>query len=238
MEGCWKCTTVRDSDTCLEFQGLQTRDGHVAAVASVTVPGVLSAETNSEGEFGEPEPTPDDDVASAPSPLRGVIEWLAVLLGAVLVALVVRTFLLQAFSIPSSSMESTLEISDRVLVNKLSYEFGDVERGDIVVFHRPDSLPSPYDDLIKRVVGLPGDVVEGRGNQVFINGAALEEPYLDVDVIIRDFAPVDVPADHVFVMGDNRSNSADSRVFGPIEIDRIEGEAFFRYWPLSRIGTP
>lgn len=190
-----------------------------------------------------PEDTEGDDSPSttgdqAPTALRSAIEWVAVVVGAIVVALVVRTFLLQAFSIPSGSMESTLEVSDRLLVNKLSYQFGDVERGDIVVFFKPESLASPYDDLIKRVIGLPGDTVEGRGNQVFINGEALVEPYLDADVVIRDFAPVEVPVDHVFVMGDNRSNSSDSRVFGPINIDRIEGEAFLRYWPLSRVGTP
>lgn len=190
-----------------------------------------------------PEDTEGDDSPSttgdqAPTALRSAIEWVAVVVGAIVVALVVRTFLLQAFSIPSGSMESTLEVSDRLLVNKLSYQFGDVERGDIVVFFKPESLASPYDDLIKRVIGLPGDTVEGRDNQVFINGEALVEPYLDADVVIRDFAPVEVPVDHVFVMGDNRSNSSDSRVFGPINIDRIEGEAFLRYWPLSRVGTP
>ena len=181
---------------------------------------------------------PSSDEAAPHSALRGAIEWVAVLVGAVLVALVVRTFLLQAFSIPSGSMESTLEISDRLLVNKLSYQFGEIERGDIVVFFKPESLSSPYDDLIKRVIGLPGDVVEARDNQVLINGEPIAEPYLDPNVVIRDFAPVDVPEDHVFVMGDNRSNSADSRVFGPISVDLIEGEAFLRYWPLSRLGTP
>lgn len=190
-----------------------------------------------------PEDTEGDDLPQAPlddgpTALRSAIEWIAVVVGAVVVALVVRTFLLQAFSIPSGSMESTLEISDRLLVNKLSYEFGDVERGDIVVFLKPDSLASPYDDLIKRVIGLPGDTVEGRENQVFVNGEAIAEPYLDAGVTIRDFAPVEVPADHVFVMGDNRTNSTDSRSFGPINIDRIVGEAFLRYWPLSRIGAP
>jgi len=181
--------------------------------------------------------TSSEDSAQ-PSGLRSAIEWVAVVVGAIVVALVVRTYLLQAFSIPSGSMESTLEISDRLLVNKLSYQFGDIERGDIVVFFKPESLVSPYDDLIKRVIGLPGDTVEGRDNQVFINGEALVEPYLDADVRISDFAPIEVPAEHVFVMGDNRSNSTDSRVFGPIDIDRIEGEAFLRYWPLSRMGTP
>lgn len=219
----------------------------MAQFGSVTVPKVLSADTDPEGESGDPESGSGDPVdstetadstESAPSAFRGAVEWVAVLVGAILVALVVRTFLLQAFSIPSSSMESTLEIRDRLLVNKLSYRFGDVERGDIVVFFRPDSLPSPYDDLIKRVIGLPGEVIEGNGNQVFINGEPLAEPYLDADVVTQDFGPVQVPSDHVFVMGDNRSNSADSRVFGPIEIDRIEGEAFLRYWPLPRVGAP
>jgi len=191
------------------------------------------------------DPTVDSAASSnagsssdGPSALRGAIEWVAVVVGAVVVALVVRTYLLQAFSIPSSSMENTLEISDRLLVNKLSYQFGEIERGDIVVFERPSTLSSPYDDLIKRVIGLPGDVVEGRENQVLINGEPLVEPYLDSEVIIRDFGPTEIPAGQVFVMGDNRSNSADSRVFGPIDIETIEGEAFVRYWPLSRLGTP
>lgn len=207
---------------------------------SVTVV-VVSVEEGATSEVtGSAIETPDgpDDGPTRPTRLRGALEWVAVLVGAVLVALLVRTFLLQAFSIPSSSMETTLEVRDRVLVNKLSYQFGDVERGDIVVFFRPDDLASPYDDLIKRVIGLPGEVVEATENQVFVDGVPLDEPYLDPGVVTRAFGPVEVPADHVFVMGDNRSNSADSRVFGPIEIDRIEGEAFFRYWPLPRIGTP
>ena len=180
----------------------------------------------------------DETGNDKPSALRGAVEWVAVLVGAVLVALVVRTFLLQAFSIPSGSMESTLEIRDRLLVNKLSYQFGDLERGDIVVFEKPDDVASPYDDLIKRVIGLPGDVVEGRDDQVFVNGEALDEPYLDANTITSAFGPETVPADHVWVMGDNRGNSSDSRVFGPIETDRVRGEAFLRYWPLPRIGTP
>lgn len=212
------------------------REGSKASrETSVTVAGVWVEELPEDTEAEGPASKNDDHAVSA---LRSAIEWVAVVVGAVVVALVVRTFLLQAFSIPSGSMETTLEINDRLLVNKLSYQFGDVERGDIVVFLKPDTLSSPYDDLIKRVVGLPGDTVEGRDNQVFINGEALVEPYLDAGVVIRDFAPTEVPEDHVFVMGDNRSNSSDSRVFGPINIDRIEGEAFLRYWPLSRVGAP
>ena len=207
---------------------------HQSRRTSVTVADVWVEELP-EDEEADGSASTDD---ARPSALRSAIEWVAVVVGAVVVALVVRTFLLQAFSIPSGSMESTLEVSDRLLVNKLSYQFGDVERGDIVVFRKPESLASPYDDLIKRVIGLPGDVVEGRDNQVFINGEPLIERYLDDGVVISDFNAVEVPAEHVFVMGDNRSNSSDSRVFGPINIDRIEGEAFLRYWPLSRVGTP
>lgn len=227
--------------------------GSVSAHAnSVTVLGVLDdslrgnsvdeavdpgAAAEADGQAAAPEPEADSE-AERPSTLRGVVEWVAVLVGAVLVALVVRTFLLQAFSIPSSSMETTLEISDRVLVNKVSYEFGDIERGDIVVFTKPDGLPSPYEDLIKRVIGLPGEVVEASDNQVFVDGEPIDEPYLDPGALTSDFGPEVVPADHVWVMGDNRPNSSDSRVFGAIPIDRIEGEAFLRYWPLSRIGRP
>lgn len=215
--------------------GREREGSKASGMTSVTVAEVWVDELPEDTE-GDDSPSTTGD--QAPTALRSAIEWVAVVVGAIVVALVVRTFLLQAFSIPSGSMESTLEVSDRLLVNKLSYQFGDVERGDIVVFFKPESLASPYDDLIKRVIGLPGDTVEGRDNQVFINGEALVEPYLDADVVIRDFAPVEVPVDHVFVMGDNRSNSSDSRVFGPINIDRIEGEAFLRYWPLSRVGTP
>ncbi len=168
--------------------------------------------------------------------MRTAFEWLVVLGGAVALALVVRGFLLQAFSIPSESMETTLLVGDHVVVDKLSYRFSDIDRFDIVVFDRPPTLPSEYDELIKRVIGLPGDTVEGHDGAVYVNGRALDEPYLADDVVITDFPPVPIPQGQLFMMGDNRNRSSDSRVFGPIDIDSVVGQARARYWPLSRIG--
>lgn len=172
-----------------------------------------------------------------PHPVRAVLEWLAVIVGALLAALLIKTFLFQAFFIPSSSMEQTLLVGDRVLVNKLAYEFGDIERGDVVVFHKPEALAaSETDEFIKRVIALPGDVVEARDGVVFVNDVAVEEDYLPAGTYTAGLAEVVVPGDSVFVLGDNRGNSTDSRVFGPIPIDSIVGQAFVRVWPLNAIG--
>lgn len=169
-----------------------------------------------------------------------------VVLGAVALALLVKTFVLQAFFIPSLSMASTLEEGDRVLVNKLAYTFGDVGRGDIVVFERPPSqTPSEIPDLIKRVVGLPGDSLVIKDGRVYVNGEALSEPYLDPGTVTStdntprkcsDADPCQVPDDQVWVMGDNRPDSQDSRYFGPIPESSIVGKAFVRVWPLDRLG--
>ncbi len=176
-----------------------------------------------------------DDVEPR-SPVRSAVEWVLVVGGALVLALIVRTFVLQAFSIPSESMETTLLIGDHVVVDKITYRLSDVDRGDIVVFDRPESVPSVYEELIKRVIGLPGETVEGIGGQVVIDGVPLDEPYLDADVVIDDFGPVVVPDGHVFMMGDNRDRSSDSRVFGPIPLDSIVGQARLTYWPLDRMG--
>ncbi len=167
---------------------------------------------------------------------RTIGEWLVVLIGAVAVALLLRTFVLQAFWIPSESMEHTLQAGDRVLVNKLSYRLHEVNRGDIVVFVRPDEQQGEIRDLIKRVIGIEGDVVEGRDNQVFVNGVTIVEPYLASGEFIGDFAPVEIPAGEVFVMGDNRDESYDSRFFGTVSTDRIVGRAFVLFWPMGRRG--
>ncbi len=174
----------------------------------------------------------------------------------VVVAIIIKTFFFQAFYIPSASMVDTLEVNDRVLVNKLSYRFGAIERGDILVFDSPEAveverslvqrivrrvgeatgLVSPDTVLIKRVIGLPGETVEVRDNQVYVNDSPIAEPYLAGGVTTRDMDPEMVPADHVFMMGDNRNQSRDSRAFGPIERDEIVGRAFVRVWPATRWG--
>ena len=171
------------------------------------------------------------------SSIRGAVEWVVILVGALLVALLVKTFLLQAFYIPSASMEPTLKIGDRVLVNKLSYDFHDVNRGDVVVFRSPPGEGNPdIKDLIKRVIALPNETVEGHDGRVFINGDALREPYLPEGMTTSAFPAQKIPPGHVWVMGDNRSNSKDSRVFGPINDDLVVGRAFIRVWPVTSIG--
>ena len=172
---------------------------------------------------------------SAPKKSGGVVEYLVILL--VSFALVfgfVRPFVMEAFWIPSGSMIPTLQINDRVLVNKFIYRFTEPERRDIIVFQ---SVESADQDLIKRVVGLPGDEIAVRNGKLFVNGEPQKEPYTNNKLPdVSFFAQTSVPKDHVFVMGDNRSNSQDSRVFGPLPKKNIEGEAFLRFWPPGRIG--
>jgi signal peptidase I len=165
----------------------------------------------------------------------GALEYLVILLiSFALVFGFVRPFVMEAFWIPSGSMIPTLEIGDRVLVNKFIYRFTEPDRGDIIVFQ---SVDNPDEDLIKRVVGLPGDEIAVRRGRLLLNGEPQKEPYTNNKLPDRSFyARTTVPKGHVFVMGDNRGNSADSRVFGPLPEKNIEGEAFLRFWPPQRIG--
>ncbi len=181
-------------------------------------------------------PHPSKHAQRSSSPLRGALEWVAILLGAVVVAFVIKTFLFQAFYIPSVSMEPTLKVKDRVIVNKLSYDFHDIHRGDIVVFKSPPGEENAtVKDLIKRVIALPGETVEARDGHVLINGQTLNEPYLRDGVATAQMEPHKVPPGHVWVMGDNRPNSKDSRYFGAIPEDLVVGRAFIRVWPLPKL---
>jgi signal peptidase I len=200
----------------------------------------------------DPEPSALSDVEATGvrrrrrkrSATRNAVEWVLVLVGALVVALVVKTWLFQAFYIPSGSMEPTLEIGDRVLVNKISYDLGDVDRGDIVVFERPDSWGAgDIEDLIKRVVALPGETVSVVDGQVLVDGEALDEGYLPDGVTTPAFFPDSgcVPEctlgpDEIFVLGDNRGNSDASNHFGPLPFDTVVGRAFIRVWPLTDAG--
>jgi signal peptidase I len=173
-------------------------------------------------------------------PFRNAVEWILILAAALAVAFVIKQFVVQAFYIPSGSMEKTLNIQDRVLVNKLSYHLHDVHRGDIVVFKRPKSASGGPEikDLIKRVVALPGETVESRDGRMFINDKPLDEPYLQPGILaVPAVKRQTVPPGTYFLMGDNRSNSHDSRFedIGPIPRKLIIGRAFVRVWPLSAL---
>lgn len=191
---------------------------------------------------------PPDDTATATPPAKKKSTWreLPILIvAAVGLSLVIRLFLVQAFYIPSESMEKTLHGcdrcsgNDRVLVWKLGKRFGPPKRGDVVVFDGRGSFvtQSNEKDYIKRVIGLPGDTVmccdlKGR---VEVNGKALEEKYLYEDDHQR-FGPTKVPAGQLWLMGDHRSASSDSRYNGTVPINRVVGKAFVIVWPPSRIG--
>lgn len=167
---------------------------------------------------------------------RALLDWVVVIGIALLVAFLVRTFVLAHFVVDGTSMSTTLHDGDRVFVNKLSYRLHDPNRGDVVVLHELNGTSER--DLIKRVIGLPGETVEVRNCEVFIDGRRLEEPYLDPEVVTPgncggDTEATVVPDDHVFVMGDNRAGSLDSRNLGPIDDDDLVGRAFVVFWPRS-----
>jgi signal peptidase I len=165
------------------------------------------------------------------SALREGIETLAL---SVLLAFGIRTFVAEARYIPSGSMLPTLEVNDRLIIDKVSYDFTDPHRGDIVVFQPPDSLHQK-DAFIKRVVGLPGDVVQVKNGQVYINGEPQQESYIAAKPDYQ-YGPVTVPADSYLVLGDNRNESFDSHYWGFVPRDHVIGRAVFRFWPLTRLG--
>ena len=170
-------------------------------------------------------------------------EWTAVVLVALGLAVVVRAEVAQMFFIPSGSMLPTLQIGDRIVVDKLSYRVGSPHRGDIVVFRRPPLEQSDYADLVKRIVGLPGEVISVAGGHLVIDGRPLAEPWLPnpppptvPSPVSGPFSlqhPYRIPAGEYFVMGDNRTNSEDSRYFGPISGSLIVGKMAFRVWPFG-----
>lgn len=188
-------------------------------------------------------------LSETPAFTRVLREWGPVLIAAVLIALFTRLVLVQAYHIPSLSMAPTLEEGDRVVVNRLSYRFGEIERGQVVVFHKPPNQPSDANELIKRVIGLPGETLQFRDGEVYVDGQLVVEPYLaqpastrprsfSIPGCAQEAASPDeclVPSGFIFVMGDNRTGSQDSRTFGPVSIDSVVGRAFLRIWPLTDI---
>lgn len=237
------------------------------AVETSTEPLLGAAGGGANGSDGAPPPPSDDhEEPVARGAKKGinrtVIEWVVLVVAAILIALVIKQFLFQAFYIPSRSMVPTLEVGDRVLVNKLSYDLHDVNRGDIVVFEakpNQDWHSADIDDLVKRVIALPGETVtQCQTGWLCINGRLLKESYLpkgtttdlyhgtrtngQPDAVIHGCSAnspkggCTVPAGEYFVMGDNRSESSDARDHGPIKGSSIVGRVFVRIWPLNRLG--
>ena len=191
------------------------------------------------------------------SPATRLLREVALLVvTAIVIAVGVKSFVAQAFYIPSGSMIPQLAVNDRVVVSKLAYRLHDPRRGDIIVFDAPNPAPEPERSLpdkvirgivqsvglsppstkefIKRVIALPGERVEGRDGHVYIDGRLLVEPYLPPGMATSDFGSRTIDPDHLWVMGDNRGNSSDSRVFGPIRRDTVVGRALVRVWPPGR----
>lgn len=176
-----------------------------------------------------------------PGPEKSVIrQYAEAFIIAIVLALVIRTFVVQAFKIPSGSMLPTLQIGDHILVNKFNYWFTDPQRDDIIVFKFPQDEGR---DFIKRVVALPGEKVEVRGKQVYVNDKPLREPFaVHMDRSIQEnpisprdnFSPVVVPPGQLFMMGDNRDYSMDSRFWGFLDKKKIKGKAFIIYWSWDR----
>jgi signal peptidase I len=196
----------------------------------------------------DPEaPSPRGGGSGTPPAGRGR-SYRTLILAVILCTVLLRTFVVQSFSIPSLSMYPTLKVGDRVIVDKLSYDLHSVHRGDIVVFRRPPLEDQEYADLIKRVIGLPGETISSKNGHVYINGKQLNEPWLppgpqsytgalpgDAHPQFNLPGPVKIPAGEYYVMGDNRTDSEDSRYFGPISGSLIVGRAAAVVWPLSQI---
>lgn len=182
----------------------------------------------------------DGVVAAEQTKKKSIVrEYAEAIIIALILALIIRTFVVQAFKIPSGSMIPTLQIGDHILVNKFIYRFTDIERGDIIVFKFPKDESR---DFIKRVIGIPGDKIEIRDKKVYINDKELDEPYAiheeqgGASYHPRDsFGPIIIPENKYFMMGDNRENSMDSRFWGFLDKNKIKGKAFIIYWSWDSV---
>jgi len=162
-----------------------------------------------------------------------VIETLDACIFAAVLSLIIITFVVQAFYIPSGSMEPTLMVDDRILVAKFLYRFEPIARGNVIVFRYP---LNPSRDFVKRVIGLPGQHVQLKDGYVYVNGDRISESGYTIHRDLGNYGPITVPPSQYFVLGDNRNNSEDSRFFGYVPRANIIGRAVFIYWPVSRVG--
>ena len=211
--------------------------------------------------FDEPAEEPsrrERDGHRLPRGWRVTLDWLVTIVGAVAIVLVIKAYVVNPYRIPTPSMEPTLHcahsatepscrgrFSDRVLANRFIYHFRDPHRGEIVVFRAPPAAKSNCssgegDVFVKRLIGMPGDVVTERRGFIYINGKKLNEPYIRSDVHVADAhdqftGPITVPKGDYYMLGDNRNESCDSRTWGPVPRKNFIGKVFMTYWPPNRI---
>lgn len=175
--------------------------------------------------------------------IRWIVEWLGIILVALSAAFLIRAYVFQTFYIPSVSMVPTLQVGDRIIVSKLSTAFGDINRGDVIVFKHPPREQcggdaGPDSDLVKRIIGMPGDELTSRNNTIYVNGKKLVENWQHEPNLGSDIGYVKVPKGQYFMMGDNRPSSCDSRMWGTLPESLIVGKVVLRIWPLSHFGHP
>lgn len=163
-------------------------------------------------------------------------DFIEVVVPAVILFLIIHTFFLESRYVPSPSMVPTIAVQDRFLSNKTAYWFKPPQRFDIIVF-KPPAIAGSKEDFVKRIIGLPGETIQIQKGVVYINNKPLSEPYITPDrAPIRDFGPYTIPQGNLFMMGDNRNNSQDSRYWGSLPIKNIKGKAWWRFWPINRMG--
>lgn len=167
--------------------------------------------------------------------LRTIMEWGLIIVIAWVLSFGIRTYVLDTRIVPTGSMLPTIQLQDRLIFDKLFYRYDKLERGDIIMFKAPEGS-GEHDDLVKRIIGLPGETLEVREGKVWINGEALEEPYLN-EMPEYELKPTNIPEHSYMVFGDNRNNSKDSHVWGFVPTANIEGRVLVRYWPLERWGA-
>jgi signal peptidase I len=190
-----------------------------------------------------PKPEPTTPTSKRRAGLGCLLELVETLVLTLVIFLVVQNFVAQPFQVKGDSMEHSFEPDDYVLVDKLSPHWDPYSRGDVVVLQPPEDWAAEKTPFIKRVIGVGGDTIEVKDGKVYVNGTALDEPYLFTDAdgtrqaTMSDDPQWQVPANDIFVMGDHRQQSADSRLFGPIPVTSVLGRVVIRYWPLAAFGT-
>ncbi|UWG99095.1 signal peptidase I [Dehalobacter sp. DCM] len=166
--------------------------------------------------------------------MKSLFEWVIIIAVAFALSLVIRNFLIDTRIVPTGSMLPTIQLEDRLIVDRFFYKYGDIQRGDIIVFEAPDEIMKD-EDLVKRVIGLPGETIQVTNSKVYINGQVLDEPYVESSANY-EFGPYTIPEGTFFMMGDNRPISYDSHRWGALDGEKIIGKVWVRYWPFDRLG--